>query len=568
MKKLLLLFAFHCVCFAAQAVTRNDLTEYCRQIDEAIAHSQNYVAAHELKIGEARRALALETTLRGKFQQNYRLFELYKPFISDSAIFFIRQCIALADDMGDRSEAVRCRSLLAIRCSNIGMYTEAINILDSIDAFPLVGGMAKADSIALGTYYDAYNNVYSELSYYTRLDNMHQFYNTKSLHYEQLMLATLPPTSESCFLRREQRAQAEGRLDDALKINDEWLKTVETGSHPYALAALYRYIEYKLRGDSTKMIHWLVESVLADIRNAAMDQGSMWELANELMLTGNIDKASSYISFTSDCANRYGSRQRNWQIAPLLTTIAKSYKAQSERNTAQLRTSLVAISVLALLLLGVLLFLHRRNKQLATARNALKQSNDELSTVNTQLSALNDQLSVVNAQLSTVNSQLSESNRVKEEYIGRFMSLCSQYIDKIDDYRKMVNRKMKNKELEELFRLSKSTELKERELEELLLNFDSVFLHLFPNFVNDFNALLQPEMRVKPKEDNRLTTEIRIFALIRLGIEDSSKIAEFLHYSVNTIYNYRARIKNGALDDRGQFEAKVKVLGLPASIEK
>ena len=568
MKKILLLFAFHCALSAVQAAPQNDLAEYCRQIDEAIAHSQDYVAAHELKIGEARHALTQETTARGRFQQNYRLFELYKPFISDSAIFFIRQCIALADDMGDRSESVRCRSLLAIRCSNIGMYDEALNILDSItvqtsNLKPQTSNfkLQTIDSLALGTYYDAYNNVYSELSYYTRLDNMHQLYDAKSLHYEQLMLATLPPTSESCFLRREQRAQAEGRLDDAMKINDEWMKTVEPGSHPYALTALYRYIEFKLRGDSAQMIHWLAESVLADIRNAAMDQGSMWELANELMLTGNIDKASSYISFTSDCANRYGSRQRNWQIAPLLTTIAKSYKAQSERNTAQLRTSLVAISVLALLLLGVLIFLHRRNKQLATARNALKQSNDELAAVNAQLSTVNGQLSMLNDQLSTVNGQLTESNRVKEEYIGRFMSLCSQYIDKLDDYRKMVNRKMKNKELEELFRLSKSTELKERELEELLLNFDSVFLHLFPNFVNDFNALLQPEMWVKPKEENRLTTEIRIFALIRLGIEDSSKIAEFLHYSVNTIYNYRARIKNGAIDNRGQFEARVKVLG-------
>ena len=150
---------------------------------------------------------------------------------------------------------------------------------------------------------------------------------------------------------------------------------------------------------------------------------------------------------------------------------------------------------------------------------------------------------------------------MKEEYIGRFMSLCSQYIDKLDNYRKMVNKKMKNKELEELFQLSKSTELKEKELEELYQNFDSVFLHLFPNFVNDFNALLQPEMQVSPREDNRLTTEIRIFALIRLGIEDSSKIAEFLHYSVNTIYNYRARIKNGAIDNRGRFEARVKELG-------
>ena len=559
MKKLLLLFIFHTALFTLQAFSQRNLTEYCQQIDEAIAHSQYYIAAREQKIGQARHALTLETTPRGKYQQNYQLYELYKPFVSDSAMYFLRQCVSLADGMGDPSSAVRCRSLLAIRCSNIGMYDEALNILDSINSQFLILN-SQLDTLSLGTYYEAYNNVYSELAYYTRLDNMHQYYNAQSLHYQQLMLATLPATSESCFLRREQRAQAEGKLDEAMKINDEWMKTVEPGSHPYALVALYRYIEYKLRGDSAQMMHWLVESVLADIRNASMDQGSMWELANELMLNGDIDKASSYISFTSDCANRYGSRQRNWQIAPLLATIAKNYKAQSERNTAQLWIALVVISILLLLLLGVLLFLHRRNKQLATARNALKESNDELATANKQLASQTQELSTLNAQLSTLNSQLSESNRVKEEYIGRFMSLCSQYIDKLDNYRKMVNKKMKNKELEELFLMSKSTELKEKELEELFLNFDSVFLHLFPNFVNDFNALLQPEVRVQPKEDNRLTTEIRIFALIRLGIEDSSKIAEFLHYSVNTIYNYRARIKNGAIGNREQFERQIKTL--------
>ncbi|MCR5513089.1 MAG: DUF6377 domain-containing protein [Prevotella sp.] len=553
MKKLLLLFILHSSFFTLQICGQRNLSDYCRQIDEAIAHSQDYVAAREQKIGQARHALTLETTPRGKYQQNYQLYELYKPFVSDSAMYFLRQCISLADKMGDQSSAVRCRSLLAIRCSNIGMYDEALNILDSINVYHI-------DTVSIGTYYEAYNNVYSELAYYTRLDNMHQYYNAQSSHYEQLMLATLPPTSESCFLRREQRAQAEGNLGEAMKINDEWMKTVEPGSHPYALVALYRYIEYKLRGDSTQMMHWLVESVLADIRNASMDQGSMWELANELMLNGDIDKASSYISFTSDCANRYGSRQRNWQIAPLLATIAKNYKAQSERNTAQLWVALVVISILLLLLLGVLLFLHRRNKQLATARNALKESNDELATANRQLAEQTQELSALNSQLSSLNAQLSESNRVKEEYIGRFMSLCSQYIDKLDNYRKMVNKKMKNKELEDLFHISKSTELKEKELEELFLNFDSVFLHLFPNFVNDFNALLLPEVRIQPKEENRLTTEIRIFALIRLGIEDSSKIAEFLHYSVNTIYNYRARIKNGAIGNREQFERQIKTL--------
>ena len=525
-----------------------------RQIDDAIAESPRYVALREAKILSVHKALKQATGNSQKFLENYHLYELYRPFVSDSAIYFLRQCVGLAEQMGDASASVRCRSLLAIRCSNIGMYDEALCILDSIR---LPRDIAPED---LGTYYEAYNNVYGELGYYTHLADMRQKYYEKSGRYEQLMLKYLPTNSESSYLRREQKAQNAGDNKTAMQINDEWLKTVEPGSHPYALVALYRYIEYKNRRDTVQMMYWLTESVLADIRNAVMDQGSMWELANELMLSGDVERATHYISYTSDCANRYGSRQRNWQIAPLLNFIAKEYKQKSESTTSQLRYTLAVISVLALLVFVALLFVHRRNKQLATARNALKTSNDELADANRQLAIQANELSALNSQLSTVNCELSESNRVKEEYIGRFMSLCSQYIDKLDNYRKMVNKKMKNKELDELFRISKSTELKEKELEELYENFDTVFLHLFPNFVEGFNSLLLPEAQVRPKEENRLTTEIRIFALIRLGIEDSSKIAEFLHYSVNTIYNYRARIKNDALGNREQFEKRVKEL--------
>ena len=554
--KLKLLVTLHVLLLLAifvQAQEHVDLDSRFRQIDEAIAESPRFVAQREAKIASARHAFE-QTSGQQKYEEGFRLYELYRPFVSDSAIYFLRQCIMLAEQQGDHAASVRCRSLLAIRCSNIGLYDEALNILDSIR---LGNGL---DKTVLGTYYEAYNNVYGELSYYTRLDDMRRNYQEKEQHYKQLMFDNLPPTSESCLLRREQTAQAEGRLDEAMAINDEWMKTVEPGSHPYALTALYRYIEYKLQGDTTQMMYWLTESVLADIRNAAMDQGSMWELANELMISGDVDRASHYISYTSDCANRYGSRQRNWQITPLLSHIATEYKAQSERTTSQLWLTLAVISILALLLLGALFFVHRRNTQLHAARNDLKASNAQLSTLNSQLSTQKDELAALNSQLSTLNAQLTESNRVKEEYIGRFMSLCAQYIDKLDNYRKMVNKKMKNKELDELFQISKSTELKEKELEELYENFDTVFLHLFPNFIDDFNALLLPEMRIHPKEENRLTTDIRIFALIRLGFEDSSKIAEFLHYSVNTIYNYRARIKNGALGNREQFEKQVKTL--------
>lgn len=558
-----ILFALFAVFLSAIQAHGYDIDKLCKPIDEAILQSPQYVDAYEQKITKARHDYERETDLKRKYEKGFRLYQLYRPFVADSAMFFLQQCMVLAEQTGHRSEAVRCRSLLGLRCSNIGMYDEALLILDSIQT-------AGVDDETLGVYYEAYNNVYSELAYYTHIEEMRKAYLQKARQYEELMFRYLPPDAESRFLRLEQRAQGEGNFKESMRINDEWLQTVEPGSHPYALVALYRYIEFKEQRDTTQMMQWLVESVLADIRNSVMDQGSMWELANELMLNGDFERASRYIIFTSECANRYGSRQRNWQISPLLSDIAKGYKNKSEHTTRQLRWLLGVISILALLLLAALFYVRSRNRQLRAARNALSSKNRELSELNLQLSEankqqslLNDQLKSLNDELARSNSQLSESNRVKEEYIGRFLRLCSMYIDQMDSLRKRVNKLTKNRQFDELYKITRPQEFKERELEELYVNFDSAFLHLFPNFVSDFNALLRPEERIEQPDEGRLNTAIRIFALIRLGIEDSGKIAEFLHYSVNTIYNYRARVKNGAIRDRENFERYVKEIGMP-----
>ena len=558
-----ILFALFAVFLSATQANGYDIDKLCKPIDEAILQSPQYVDAYEQKITKARHDYERETDLKRKYEKGFRLYQLYRPFVADSAMFFLQQCMVLAEQTGRRSEAVRCRSLLGLRCSNIGMYDEALLILDSIQT-------AGVDDETLGVYYEAYNNVYSELAYYTHIEEMRKAYQRKARQYEELMFRYLPPDAESRFLRLEQRAQGEGNFKESMRINDEWLQTVEPGSHPYALVALYRYIEFKEQRDTTQMMKWLVESVLADIRNSVMDQGSMWELANELMLNGDFERASRYIIFTSECANRYGSRQRNWQISPLLSDIAKGYKNKSEHTTRQLRWLLGVISILALLLLAALFYVRSRNRQLRAARNALSSKNHELSELNLQLSEankqqslLNDQLKSLNDELARSNSQLSESNRVKEEYIGRFLRLCSMYIDQMDSLRKRVNKLTKNRQFDELYKITRPQEFKERELEELYVNFDSAFLHLFPNFVSDFNALLRPEERIEQPDEGRLNTAIRIFALIRLGIEDSGKIAEFLHYSVNTIYNYRARVKNGAIRDRENFERYVKEIGMP-----
>ena len=221
---------------------------------------------------------------------------------------------------------------------------------------------------------------------------------------------------------------------------------------------------------------------------------------------------------------------------------------------------MIALGILTVFMLLVLILYYYTNRQrqhLAEVRDSLKQSN-------CQLSELNQQLLHLNEQLVESNAQLTDANRVKEEYVGRFMRMCSVYVDRLDGMRKRVSRLVKTKRYDELNELVKTDSSKEQELDELYVNFDKAFLHLFPNFVDCFNELLRPDEQVQLSTAERLNTTVRIFALIRLGIDDSSKIAEFLHYSVNTIYNYRARVKNGAKVDRDTFEERVKAIGTRA----
>lgn len=201
--------------------------------------------------------------------------------------------------------------------------------------------------------------------------------------------------------------------------------------------------------------------------------------------------------------------------------------------------------------------------ELKNVNGELEQLNNQLKDANSELSQKNFLLSETNDKLTSAMSQLNDSNRVKDEYIGKFLSICSEYIDKLNNYRIKVNRKLKAGQHADLLRMTSSEQLKDDELKELFQNFDTVFLHLFPTFIDDFNALLQPSERINIDRDKKqLNTDLRIFALIRLGIDESSKIAEFLRYSPNSIYAYRARIKNKAAGNRDDFERLVKEIGI------
>ena len=534
-------------------------------IDEAISVSDQYGQKKKERIAYLKSRADQAETLSAKYELTYQLYAEYLPFVNDSAIYYLERCSDIALQMGDDSKAGGCLSLTALCCSNAGMYVESEAILKTINSEKLHG-------IDLGLYYYASGHISGELAYYGKFENMRRQYAETSANYFLLAQKYLPVGHKYYNQCREMLAQGRKDYRQALAINNEWLHNVKPGSPEYALISFYRYLDYKALGDSIQMMYSLGESVLADIRNAVMDQGSMWEMANLLMANGDVDRSYRYICFTSDCADRFGSRQRLSHISPLLTRIAKEYKAKEEKSGRSLRFTVIAISILSLMLLAVLAYVYRKRNQLAVTRDQLAKSNAQLQDSNAQLqdsnaqfSSLNSQLSSLNSQLTILNSQLSEANSVKDMYVGRFLRLCSVYIDKLEDIRKKVIKRVKNRQYTELAELTRSAEFTSKETDELYATFDTAFLQLFPTFVDDFNALLNPESHILPPDNKSLNTAIRIFALIRLGITDSSKIAEFLHYSVNTIYNYRANVKNGAVCDRADFENRVRQIGMPHS---
>ena len=312
---------------------------------------------------------------------------------------------------------------------------------------------------------------------------------------------------------------------------------------------------YRSLKDEDNVRYWLLKSAICDVKNAINDQASLWILADMLSQEGETERAYKYINFSWNANKKFSTRIRSWQISPTLGTIDHNYQVQLKKANQRLTLAIICATLLVISLGLLAFYVNKQKAYLAKARNELKKTIDQLAEINQQLSATND-------KLQTANDKLNESNGVKEEYIGQFLGACSHYIDKLDKLRLTINKMVKNHQYPEIFSLTKSTELKEKELDELYANFDQVFLHLFPNFVEDLNGLLKAESQIHLADPTKLSAMVRVFALIRLGIDDSTKIAEFLHYAVNTIYNYRAKLRNGAIGDRNEFEKKVKELGI------
>ena len=540
-KNCLLCFLLFFSCSSAFA--GESLDSLLNVLDKTIKEADTYVQIKENKIHELKREARKTAPLSiERYHLNNDIYLEYKAYSSDSALHYLNENLLLARQLNDKERELKIQLELSYLLSSIGMYMEAADILNSIDRQTLPSSL-------LGYYYTCYEHVYFEAGAAQPRYKMFASRYAKLSHaYRDSMQVTLDPSSATYLWLRETQLREAGKYDEAMEFSDRRLAEASFGTPQYALVAYQRFRLFESMGKKDEHLYYLVLSAISDVRSAIKEQSSLMVLAQELHSKGDLKRAYDYINFSWEISQFYKTRLRSWMNITPLSMINGNYQDIIKQQNRELLIYITCVALLALLLVVALIYIYRQMKALSIAKKGLQE-------VNERLFSLNEELEEVNRHLRSTNLELSESNLIKEAYIARFFKLCSVYVDRLQAYRKLVNKKLQRGQVAELLKMTHlSNDIVTVEVQELYANFDSAFLHLFPNFVESLNELLLPEEQIVLKPDELLNTELRIFALIRLGIKDSSQIAELLHYSVNTIYNYRSRVKTKARVSRDDFE--------------
>lgn len=548
-KKIILALGFLCISnfFYAQ----DNLDSLLLKLDNALEKSHIYIQKREDRIKILKNELkSVRPYSNEEYEKNVQLYKEYKPYILDSALNYQNRNIDIARNLKDTKREFESKIQLAYIMGSTGMYNEAVDLMATIEESQLPEEL-------LVDYYYTYLKVYNELAFYTQDKKSSQNYWTISGQFDRKLKRVIDRESNLYLQIHEDSVRNSGNFNEALKINDHWLLHINENSHDYALATFHRAIIHLWSGNRTEFKRYLILSAIADIESAIKDQASLRMIAEALFEEGDIERAYKYIRFSWNATVFYNAKLRSLQTATILSLIDKTYQAKIENQKSKLQNYLILTSSLLLLLIIALITIFRQIKKISLARKNLQLVNTDLNLLNLELNKLNEELISVNKVLHTTNEKLSESNNIKEVYIGRFIELCSIYINKIDDFRKKIHTKTKEGKISEVQLLTQSQDIMDEEFKELYQNFDNAFLQLFPEFVDKVNELLHENDRFILKKGELLNPELRIIALMRLGINDGSKISQFLRYSLTTVYNYRTKTKNRTFLQKEEFDYKI-----------
>lgn len=524
MIRLVNIFILLFVCHYLNA--KNTIFPTLEDLDKVVANQQIYTNARLRMLDSLKSDLRKANELYKKYAIEKELFAGYHSFVVDSALLYAQKKLSLAQRLNDAEELSYSYLDVASMLIKGGNYKEANEMLQRLN-------VRNASSNLRNYYYTVNQDLYTTLQTVSLTANERKLYNEKSSLYKDSILSLkLDP---SVWVVTD-RMMDKHRYKDALQILLKEYPTLNVDDRRMAYVAYSISDIYRLMGNREKEKQYLIVSAIADIKSAVKEYISLRRLATLLYEDGDIERSYLYMKRALEDAIYCNARLRVIEVSDIMPIINKAYEDKTQREKHVTLLALVSISVLSLMLIGLVFLLRRQMKKLSVTQRALRDKNAELYK-------LNDVLSKTNDALSESNDSLSEASRIKDMYIAQFMTECSTYIDKMELYRKQLRKVATTGSKAELLDILKSPTFIEKEVDAFFATFDATFLSLFPNFVHDFNQLLLPESQVVNKKDKRLNTELRICALIRLGISDNERLAAFLRCSKATIYSYRSRTR-------------------------
>ena len=508
-------------------------------LDEVVANHKQYSDKKEEKLLQLKSLLRITTSGEQQFVVCGQLIDEYYYYQKDSALVYVKRSIKIANQIHDNNRLISARIKLASINGSIGMYKEALEIFRDINITNYPGLKVE--------YYNEYAILYGYMGFYAVTDQDRRMYNQSNKLYYDSLVAIIPRDTSLYVLAKTGVYFTDNQHEKAFDLlNAAYLRCNDM--HERAKLAYNIGTVYGNRKDTKRETLWLTISSINDLGSVTKEYVSLRILAYKLFQQGDIDRAYNYMSCALEDALFCNARLRTHEISLMMPIIDKAYQHQTRTKQQILTISTIVVSVLSLFLLIAIWRVYRQMKKLAMARKELAQVNDHLSDLNERLLENND--------------SLTEANVIKEEYIVKYMDQCSLYIDKMDEYRRNLQKMVNSGKMEDLLLRIKSKTFIEDEVAEFYLNFDKTFVQLFPDFIEKLNKLLIPSEQIHPKAGQILNLELRIYALIRLGINDSVKIAAFLRCSANTIYNYRTRNRNNAVVHRDSFEEQVMQIGV------
>lgn len=547
-KHLIFFGLLYLCCLAALGMTTTD--SLMKQLDDVIANRDIYLKQKEARLSELHSNLLSEDNDRGRFDVLNHMYDEYIPFNTDSAYNISLRQAALAKQIGDNNLLLNARMNRANIFGATGMYHECLNLMDSVP-FDVLPDYLRP------YYYHIKRTVYGRMADYAAFPADKSRYLHLTNSYRDSITKANEPGSLAHVITKADILNVNGSPTEAIKLMQAFMRDNELSEHDRAICAWTLAEAYAKTGDKDLQKENLIISAISDLKSSVREYISLRQLALMLYEEGDLDRAYRFMTIAVDDAAKCNARQRIIELNDTYPMINGIYVETVRKQKETLERYIIIIAVLALLLIVMLFYMRKQMIR-------IKNNHKELAAAYERQNKLTEELKTSNRKLTEANDAIAENSELKEVYIGRYMDQCLVYIEKLDTYRKTLNNLVKSGKSDELKQQLKSSSIIDDELKAFYYQFDRTFLSLFPTFVEDFNRLLLPDEAIVPKKDGTLNTELRIYALIRLGITDSEKIAKFLRYSLTTIYNYRTKVRNKAKGDRNTLEAEVSNIGREA----